>query len=174
VNALVKTIEARVPYIVLFSLTIVSLSCQPSQPPASEQAPSDQETLSAENHPVLAVLEIQEKAWNDGDIEEFMEYYWKSEDLTFSFGGNVTRGWQQTLDRYRERYPTPDDMGETHFKNLEVFPLGDSAALVLGEYYLAREMNPLQGYFSVVFRNIDSRWVVIHDHTSQDPDEKSP
>ena len=49
------------------------------------------------------ILREQAEAWNRGDIEQFMEAYWKSEQLTFSSGGRTTRGWQATLDNYRKR-----------------------------------------------------------------------
>src|SRR3989304_3850780 len=52
------------------------------------------------------MLEQQAQAWNAGDIDAFMAPYWHSPDLTFSSGGKVTRGWQGTRDRYRQRYPT--------------------------------------------------------------------
>jgi len=32
----------------------------------------------------------------------------KSDDLTFFSGGNVTAGWQPTLDRYRQHYQSRD------------------------------------------------------------------
>ncbi|MEM9943822.1 MAG: hypothetical protein AAF939_19830, partial [Planctomycetota bacterium] len=35
-------------------------------------------------------LKIQQQAWNQGDLEKFMESYWKSPDLTFSSGGKTT------------------------------------------------------------------------------------
>ena len=50
------------------------------------------------------LLQNQQDAWNRHDLEAFMSGYWKSDDLTFFSGGNVTRGWQPTLDRYRQHY----------------------------------------------------------------------
>ncbi len=116
---------------------------------------------------VEAVLRVQEEAWNRGDLDAFAEHYWKSDDLTFSSGGKTTRGWEETLRRYKERYPTPEKMGRVSFRELEITPLGDSAALVLGQWSLKRENEPLKGNFSLVFRKLDGRWVIIHDHTSR-------
>ena len=45
---------------------------------------------------IEAVLHEQADAWNRGDIEAFMEHYWKSDSLTFNSGGKTTRGWQAT------------------------------------------------------------------------------
>ncbi len=116
---------------------------------------------------VESVLRAQEEAWNQGDIDAFMEHYWKSDDLTFSSEGKTTRGWKATLARYRERYGTREKMGRVSFSGLEITPLGDSAALVLGQWKLDRESEPVSGNFSLVFRRIDDRWLIVHDHTSR-------
>jgi beta-aspartyl-peptidase (threonine type) len=118
------------------------------------------------------VLEAQVEAWNRGDVDAFMEHYWNSEDLTFSSGGKTTRGWTETLNGYRERYPTPEKMGSVTFSGLETTPLGDSAALVLGRWNLERETDPLSGSFSLVFRKIDGSWLIVHDHTSRSMDQE--
>ena len=51
------------------------------------------------------------KDWNQGDIDEFMKPYWNSDQLTFSSGGKVTRGYARTLQGYKERYPDAKTMG---------------------------------------------------------------
>lgn len=116
---------------------------------------------------VESILRAQEDAWNRGDLDAFMKYYWKSEALTFSSGGKTTRGWTETLNRYRERYPTPEKMGRLKLSGLEITPLGDSAALVLGQWNVERENEPLSGNFSLVVRKFDDRWLIVHDHTSR-------
>jgi beta-aspartyl-peptidase (threonine type) len=127
---------------------------------------------------VQSMLRAQEEAWNRGDIEAFMEYYWKSDDLTFSSGGKTTRGWQATLDNYKERYPTREKMGKVSFQDLEITPLGDAtsedvAAMVLGRWQLDREREPVGGNFTLVFRKIDGRWAIVHDHTSRAVEEEN-
>jgi beta-aspartyl-peptidase (threonine type) len=116
---------------------------------------------------VESVLRAQEVAWNRSDLDAFMDHYWKSDALTFSSGGKTTRGWNATLDRYRERYPTPEKMGRVKMSGLEITPLGQSAALVLGQWSVERETDPLSGNFSLVVRKFDDRWLIVHDHTSQ-------
>jgi beta-aspartyl-peptidase (threonine type) len=116
---------------------------------------------------IIALLTEQDAAWNAGDLEAFMDPYWKSPDLTFSAGGKVTRGWQPTMDRYRGRYPNREAMGRLTFSELELTPLGRDAALVLGRWNLDRA-EPIQGNFTLVLRREKGRWVIIHDHTSSD------
>jgi ketosteroid isomerase-like protein len=116
---------------------------------------------------IEAVLAAQEQAWNRGDIDEFMKHYWNSDDLTFSSGGETTRGWTSTRDRYRQRYATREQMGQLKFSGLETNLLGDSAALVLGQWRLTLEKSSVGGNFSLVMRRIDGHWLIIHDHTSR-------
>jgi uncharacterized protein (TIGR02246 family) len=116
---------------------------------------------------IEAVLSRQAEAWNRGDIDGFMEHYWKSDGLTFSSGGQTMRGWKSTKENYQRRYPTREKMGRLTFSELEITPLGESAALVLGRWRLARDESPVGGNFSLVCRKIDGKWVIVHDHTSK-------
>jgi ketosteroid isomerase-like protein len=116
---------------------------------------------------IEAVLSRQAEAWNRGDIDGFMEHYWKSEELTFSSGGQTTRGWKSTKEGYQRRYPTREKMGRLTFSELEITALGESAALVLGRWRLERDEGPVGGNFSLVCRKLDGKWVIVHDHTSK-------
>lgn len=123
--------------------------------------------MAGESPPVERILKTQANAWNDGDIDTFMKYYWNSPNLTFSSGGKTTRGWQQTLKNYKKRYPNKVVMGKLRFSDLEITPLGKDAALVLGQWHLTRKMGNVSGAFSLIFRRIDGNWVIVHDHTSR-------
>jgi ketosteroid isomerase-like protein len=119
------------------------------------------------------VIHEQAVAWNRGDIDAFMQPYWKSPDLTFSSARGVTRGWQTVYDGYKTRYPTRADMGTLTFSDLTVRELGPRAALVLGRWKIDRGA-PIGGVFSLVWRMIDGRWVIVHDHTSADNPDPPP
>lgn len=141
--------------------------------PPSDNSSSEGKSPAKYEHPEIvaaieSILQAQASAWNAGDVQSFMQYYWNSSDLTFSSGGKTTRGWSDTLKRYVERYPTKEAMGSLRFDQLEVTPLGETAALVLGCWRLDRDSEPVQGSFSLVFRRIDGQWRIIHDHTSRD------
>ena len=117
---------------------------------------------------IRKVLDDQVAAWNAADLDRFMQHYWKSDQLTFSSEGKTQRGWTATMQRYQDRYPTPEKMGKLRFSELEVQPLGPTAALVLGRWHLITGGEDLEGNFSLVFRQIDGRWQIMHDHTSMD------
>lgn len=114
---------------------------------------------------IRKVMDDQAAAWNRGDIDAFMQGYWKSEKLTF-VSTNVTRGWQQTLDRYKKSYDSREKMGTLTFSDLEITVLSKDAAVVLGSWSLKRAKDTPGGKFTLIFRKFKEGWRVVHDHTS--------
>ena len=117
----------------------------------------------------LEVLRRQQAAWNQGDIDAFMEGYRRSPETTFSSAEGVKRGWDTVLERYRQRYPDKEAMGNVLFDDFEVTPLGKDSTLVKGHWLLQRETEPLEGVFSLIFVRYSEGWKIIHDHTSAFP-----
>lgn len=113
-----------------------------------------------------ALLEGQVEAWNRGDLEGFMAGYWKSDSTRFVTSRGVLRGWQAVLDRYRRSYPDRAAMGRLKFSDLEITPLGQDAALILGHWQLEREKDQPGGIFTLVARRFPEGWRIVHDHTS--------
>ncbi|MHC5110173.1 MAG: YybH family protein [Planctomycetota bacterium] len=114
---------------------------------------------------IREVITDQEHFWNAGDIEGFMEAYWDSARLSFNSDGKLERGWEKTMERFQRRYPDRDAMGHLKFDQLEINELGDSAAYVLGRWYIRRDV-PIGGTFTLVFQKMDDEWKIVHDHTS--------
>lgn len=129
---------------------------------ASPASPSD--VASA----VRLLLDAQVESWNRGDLEGFMAGYWRSPDLVFCSGATVTRGWDETLARYRKRYQSEGrEMGRLRFDGIEVIPLGEDAALARGAWRLTmRDGHEPQGLFTLLLRRLDGAWRIVHDHTS--------
>jgi len=115
-----------------------------------------------------SVLDAQVEAWNRGDLEGFMATYWRSPDLVFCSGSTVTKGWDETLARYRKRYQSEGrEMGRLRFDGLEVVSLGEEAALARGAWrlHLTDGQEP-HGLFTLLLRRLDGAWRIVHDHTS--------
>jgi hypothetical protein len=120
----------------------------------------------ADEAAIRAVLEAEQIAWNNGDIEAFMEGYWKSDSLQFMSPRGVNHGWQETLDGYKKGYPDIRAMGTLHYDIFKVTPLSEGHFLVTGQYHVTRNSDNLDGYFTLIFEKIDGKWVAIYDHTS--------
>jgi ketosteroid isomerase-like protein len=81
----------------------------------------------------------------------------------------VSRGYAGLVDEYKHDYPTRAAMGTLAFTDLEVRPLTEDFAVVIGKYHLDRnkkEGGPAEGIFSLVFEKTDKGWKIIIDHTT--------
>jgi uncharacterized protein (TIGR02246 family) len=123
---------------------------------------------------IETVLTTQQRAWNEGNADAFLDGYWRSEELTFSGSQGVSRGWNGVRERYKKSYPDRATMGKLDFSGLEFRGLGPDAALVLGRWHLVREKGDVGGVFSLVFQRFPEGWKIIHDHTSVVPPQTAP
>ena len=147
-------------WVALLLVTVFSLSVT-AQNPATANKPEGRISLA-----VRAVLEAQSQAWNRGDIEGYMDGYERSQNTVFVSGGDVTRGWQPVLDRYKKKYDSRDKMGTLTFSDLEITPIGNDAALVVGRWHLQRANDEPHGRFTLLFRKTKQGWKIVHDHSS--------
>jgi ketosteroid isomerase-like protein len=119
-----------------------------------------------DNKAILKVLSTQQAAWNNGDIDGFMQGYWKSDSLLFVGSAAPTHGWENTLDHYKHGYPDKATMGTLTFDILKVEVLDPQNAFVLGGWHLKREKDAPGGYFTLWFKKIKGEWKIVCDHTS--------
>ncbi len=116
---------------------------------------------------VLQVLQLQEQAWNQGDINGFMNGYWNSDSLLFVSKNGITYGWQKTLLNYKKAYPDTASMGTLQFDILEIKRLSVLYFYVIGKWQLKRNSLPnIGGHFTLLFKRIKNKWVIVTDHTS--------
>ena len=120
----------------------------------------------ADRQAITKVLNEQQLAWNRGNVEVFLQGYWRSPELTFSGTNGIARGWDAVLARYRKSYPDRATMGQLDFSQLEFRFLGPDSALVLGHWHLARDKGGIGGVFTLVWQRFPEGWRIIHDHTS--------
>jgi ketosteroid isomerase-like protein len=111
------------------------------------------------------VLALQVNAWNKGDINAFMQGYWKSDSLLF-IGAKISNGWDSTLVRYQRSYPDRAAMGTLRFEILRMDYISDNSYLVTGKYFLTREKDNPSGIFTLLFKKKNDQWWVVYDHTS--------
>lgn len=97
-----------------------------------------------------------------------MAGYWNSEELTFFSGGTLTRGWQQTLLRYQQRYQGDGrEMGMLSFEQLTIESLGPKSCVARGYWHLLLSGGKeVKGLFTLVLRKFPDGWKIIHDHSS--------
>jgi len=114
---------------------------------------------------IRLVLQKQELAWNNFNLDGFMEGYWKS-DLLLFVGSQITKGWTATLEGYKKRYNSQAQMGSLKFEILQIDSLTPEVYVVTGKYFLTRSTTNLDGIFTLLFQRKNGKWVIVYDHTS--------
>ena len=121
---------------------------------------------SADEKSIREILSDQTEAWNNGNLEDFMAGYWKSDSLLFIGKSGVNNGWQKTLENYQKGYPDTTAMGKLNFDLLELRQLSPDYFFVVGKWHLQRSIGDVGGHFSLLFRKIDGQWKIVADHSS--------
>jgi ketosteroid isomerase-like protein len=147
---------------------------QTSQEAAQEAQPKRTAIQSKSVQPkssaadIRALLDAQVTAWNAGKLEEFMDGYWRSPELSFFSGGRKLSGWDATIERYRKTYQAEGrEMGKLVFSDLDIQQLGPNAAVVRGRWELTMSDGKKPGgLYTLIFRRFKKGWKIVHDHTS--------
>ena len=134
----------------LFWLSIATLKAQ---------SPQEDKAL------VAKAMQLQQEAWNKGDVREFMAYYWNNDSLKFIGKKGITYGWQNTLDNYLKGYPDKTSMGQLTFTLLELSRLSPESMYVIGKWELQKD-KPVGGHFTLLWKKIKGKWLIVCDHTS--------
>lgn len=121
------------------------------------------QTEIADKEAILSVLKTQENAWNQFDLEGFMQGYWKNDSLKFYGSKGVTYGWQKTLDNYKKGYPSKEYTGTLNFSIEAITKIEENSYYVMGQFHLVRDAGNANGVFLIIFRKIEGEWKIIAD-----------
>lgn len=114
-------------------------------------------------------MKLQEKAWNDGDMDGFMSLaYWQNDSLMFIGSKGVTYGYDQVLNNYHTSYPDGASKGKLTFENLEWIEIGEEHGFLIGKWSIDREepAEDISGHYSLVWKRFPEGWRIIADHSS--------
>jgi uncharacterized protein (TIGR02246 family) len=115
---------------------------------------------------IRATMDQQLEGWNTGSVDGFMKGYWKSEKFTFQSKNKRLNGFEQLAAMYKKNY-AGDKMGTLNFKDIEVKALAENLYLVIGRWQvITKNKEKNEGLFTLIFRKIDDKWKIIHDHSS--------
>lgn len=111
-------------------------------------------------------ITMQQQAWNNGDIDRFMSFYWDSDSLIFVSKKGITKGYKEISNNYKQSYPYKDKMGILNFDNFAFKIIDKSNVIVLGSWKLSYTNSNVGGYFTLWWKKINGNWKIILDHTS--------
>ena len=115
---------------------------------------------------IKKAIDEQVAAWNAGDVERFMDTYWKSDSLMFIGKSGVTYGWQNTLNNYKKNYPDAAAMGKLDLTLIDTKRLSVLYFSVVGKWHLTRTIGDVGGHFTLLFKKVKNKWVIVSDHSS--------
>ena len=115
---------------------------------------------------ILAILDNQTRAWNEGNLDQFMVGYLNSDSLMYIGKSGVTYGYQSTLNAYKKNYAEPEKMGKLSFEVLHIKKLGRKHCLVVGRWLLKRTVGDVGGHYTLTFERRKGNWVIVADHSS--------
>ena len=115
---------------------------------------------------IRKILYQQQQDWNNGNIDAFMDAYWHAEALQFGGASGITRGWQQTLDNYKARYPDKATMGKLTFEIKDITRHSRKVVSLTGSWELERAHDRPGGHFLLIWRKAKGKWKIVVDHTS--------
>ena len=116
---------------------------------------------------IYKTMTRQAADWNQGDIVSFMKGYWESDSLMFVGKSGVTYGYKATYENYLKRYPDRPTMGTLKFDFINLSFPEPNVAFLVGKFYLTRpEKGDASGFYTLLWRKIRGKWVIVCDHTS--------
>lgn len=115
---------------------------------------------------IMDLLDRQTKAWNNGDIPQFMVGYWDDDSLMFIGKSGITYGYQNTLRNYQKNYGDASLMGKLRFTLLHINRISRTAYFVVGKWQLTRSAGDVGGHYTLLFRKKKGKWVIVADHSS--------
>lgn len=147
-------------------LTIVALSFTTNSWAKKPRPKKGKAPVINERVEIQKLLDAQQKSWNEGKIEAYMQGYWNNDSLTFVGKRGVTRGWKNTLANYKKSYPDRTAMGKLQLQIISIKLLGKDLAFVVGKWNLERTVGDVGGHFTLLMRKIKGKWVIVADHSS--------
>lgn len=114
---------------------------------------------------ILEVLGNQQKAWNSGNLEQFMVGYLENDSLMFVGSSGIVYGYNNTLKRYQTTYNSSDKMGQLNFTVDVLRQVSKDVYFMVGKYHLTRTIGDANGIFTLVWKKEKGKWVIFADHS---------
>lgn len=114
---------------------------------------------------VKTALDGQVAAWNAGDLEKAMGFYWNSPEMLWISRAGVEKGYAPVLEGYRKDFSDRSKMGVYSYEALHIEKLSKRSV-----YYVFRwkiELNGkrmMGGVSSQVWKKVGGRWLITIEH----------
>lgn len=116
---------------------------------------------------VKAALDEQVNAWNAGQLEKAMGYYYNSPDLLWISRAGIAKGYEPIFQGYVKDYTDRSLMGTYSYEPLHIEVL--SAAKVFYVFRWKIDLNGkkiMGGISSQIWKRSGKDWLIISEHAS--------
>ena len=79
-------------YLFILGVGLITYNCISVRADVGDVTVVESTDYNTAKSAILKVMKDQETAWNNGDLEGFMQGYWKSDSLKFYGSNGLTKG----------------------------------------------------------------------------------
>jgi ketosteroid isomerase-like protein len=116
---------------------------------------------------VRAALAGQVTAWNAGDLEKAMEFYWNSPEMLWIARSGIEKGYAPVLEGYRKDFSDKTKMGVYSYEPLHIEILSKRTVYYVFRWKIELGGKKLMGgVSSQVWKKIGGRWLITAEHAS--------
>ncbi|MDX5443330.1 MAG: nuclear transport factor 2 family protein [Hymenobacteraceae bacterium] len=112
-------------------------------------------------------LQQQVNAWNAGNLEKAMSYYWNSPELLWISRGGTNKGYEPVFKEYQQAYTDRSEMGTYSFEPLYIEELAADKVYFVFRWKIEKEGKKLMGgVSSQVWKKLNGKWQITSEHAS--------
>lgn len=116
---------------------------------------------------VKKALEGQISAWNSGDLETAMTFYWNSPDMLWVSKNGTDKGYQEVYDMFLQDFADRSKMGVYTYEPLHIEQVSEEAVYFVFRWKIVLDGKQLMGgVSSQVWKKLNGRWVITSEHAS--------
>lgn len=112
---------------------------------------------------IKGVMAANAAAWNEGNLDAFMDAYLNSAELMMVRNAAVTTGWRDVKKSFEADIAAMGGMGRLTFSDMNVSMTSANVATVVGRYLVATDAATSDGVMTLVLKQADGRWRVVQD-----------
>jgi ketosteroid isomerase-like protein len=119
-----------------------------------------------ERQAILAMMRLEEKYWNSGDIDAYVSLYAPEDSVRMIYDKGAIYGKDNILAFYKKYWPK-EKMGQLTLDGERLERLSDEYYYNSGYFHVRQNDGKLvEGRFSGLMKKIDGKWYIYVDHSS--------